>query len=109
MIGWVLFRADTLGFAFDYIGTMFGAHGHAPLQFLNPQIVFTLILAGFFSFIGLVPSDKLRLKLDKLSTFSMQLSTSRCILLGLLMLVLLLLSASFILKGSFNPFIYFRF
>ena len=109
MIGWVLFRADTLGYAFDYIGTMFGAHGQAPLQFLNSQIVFTLLIAAVFSFIGLVPSDKLRSKLDKLSTFSLRLSTSRCLLLGLLMLVLLLLSASFILKGSFNPFIYFRF
>ena len=28
---------------------------------------------------------------------------------GLVMVVLLVLSASFILKGSFNPFIYFRF
>ena len=62
-------------------------------------------MSGF----GLVPSANLKSKLEKLSTFNFQLSTSRCLLVGLVMIILLVLSASFILKGSFNPFIYFRF
>ncbi|MBP5798115.1 MAG: MBOAT family protein [Bacteroidales bacterium] len=109
MIGWVLFRSDTIGYAVHYVGAMFGANGSTPALFVNSQFVFTLIIAAIFSFIGLVPSATLRSKLDKLSTLNFKLSTPRCLLLGLLMLVLLLLSASFILKGSFNPFIYFRF
>ena len=109
MIGWVLFRSDTIGYAVHYVGAMFGANGSTPALFVNSQFVFTLIVAAIFSFIGLVPSATLRSKLDNLSTFHFKLSTPRCLLLGLLMLVLLLLSASFILKGSFNPFIYFRF
>ena len=109
MIGWVLFRSDTIGYAVHYVGAMFGANGSTPALFVNSQFVFTLIVAFFFSFIGLVPSATLRSKLDNLSTFHFKLSTPRCLLLGLLMLLLLLLSASFILKGSFNPFIYFRF
>ncbi|MBR6272470.1 MAG: MBOAT family protein [Bacteroidales bacterium] len=109
MIGWVLFRSDTIGYAVHYVGAMFGANGSTPALFVNSQFVFTLIVAAIFSFIGLVPSATLRSKLDNLSTLNFKLSTPRCLLLGLLMLLLLLLSASFILKGSFNPFIYFRF
>ena len=106
MIGWVLFRADTLGYAMEYIGTMFGFHGTAPVAFSNPQFVFTMIVATFFSFFGLTKvGDK---ALDFF--FNRQTYSSwQCLWVGLLMVVLLVLSASFILKGSFNPFIYFRF
>jgi alginate O-acetyltransferase complex protein AlgI len=109
MIGWVLFRADTLGYAAHYIGAMFGANGSTPALFVNSQFVTILVIAAFFSFIGLVPCTKLKSKLEKFSSFRFHLSTSRCILVGLVMIILLMLSASFILKGSFNPFIYFRF
>ena len=109
MIGWVLFRSDTIGYAVQYVGAMFGANGSSPALFVNSQFVTTLIIAAFFSFIGLVPGIKIKSKLEKFSTFNFQLSISRCILVGLVMIVLLVLSASFILKGSFNPFIYFRF
>ena len=109
MIGWVLFRSDTIGYAVQYVGAMFGTNGSTPALFVNSQFVTTLIIAAFFSFIGLVPSAKIRSKLEEFSTFHFSLSTSRCILVGLVMIILLVLSASFILKGSFNPFIYFRF
>ena len=109
MIGWVLFRSDTIGYAVQYVGAMFGANGSSPALFVNSQFVTTLIIAAFFSFIGLVPNANLKSKLEKLSTFHFSLSTSRCLLVGLVIIILLVLSASFILKGSFNPFIYFRF
>jgi alginate O-acetyltransferase complex protein AlgI len=106
MIGWVLFRADTLGYALQYIGTLFGFHGNAPVAFCNPHFVFTLIIAAFFSFFGLTKFG------DKALDFFFNrnsYSTWQVIWVGLVMIVLLVLSASFILKGSFNPFIYFRF
>ena len=109
MIGWVLFRADDLGYAFRYIGNLFGRNGCAPALFVNSQFIFTLCVAAFFSFIGLVPNQKLKSKLDHLSTLTSHLSPLTYLLFGLVILVLLVLSASFILKGSFNPFIYFRF
>lgn len=109
MIGWVLFRADDLGYAFRYIGNLFGRNGCTPALFVNSQFIFTLCVAAFFSFIGLVPYQKLKAKLDHLSTLTSPLSPLTYLLFGLVILVLLVLSASFILKGSFNPFIYFRF
>ena len=106
MIGWVMFRADTIGYAVQYVGAMFGANGSTPALFVNNQFVFTLIIAVLFSFFGLTKAG------DKALDFFFDrksYNAKQYIFVGLLMIVLLILSASFILKGSFNPFIYFRF
>ena len=106
MIGWVFFRADTLGYAIQYLGTLFGFHGNNPVAFCNPQFVTTLVVAAFFSFFGMTQAGQKTLDFffNKKAYRPRQYA-----LVGLLMVVLLILSASFILKGSFNPFIYFRF
>jgi hypothetical protein len=106
MIGWVMFRADTIGYAVQYVGAMFGANGATPALFVNSQFVFTLIVAVLFSFFALTKAG------DKALDFFFNrkfYNAKQYIFVGLLMIVLLILSASFILKGSFNPFIYFRF
>ena len=106
MVGWVLFRADSLGYAVQYIGALFGSHGSAAVVHGNPQFVFTMLIAAFFSFFGLTKAG------DRALDFFFNrkaYSTRQCLLVGLVMVILLVLSASFILKGSFNPFIYFRF
>ena len=106
MIGWVLFRADTIGYAVQYVGAMFGANGSTPALFINPQFVFTLVVAAFFSFFGLTKAGEKTLDFF----FNRKAyNTWQVIWVGLIMIILLVLSASFILKGSFNPFIYFRF
>lgn len=106
MIGWVLFRSDTIGYAVHYIGAMFGANGSTPALFVNNQFIVTLIIAAFFSFFGL---SKLGNKALDFFFNRKEYNTKQVIWVGLIMIVLLVLSASFILKGSFNPFIYFRF
>jgi len=106
MVGWVLFRADSIGYAFQYIGTLFGFHGQSAAANLSPQLVFTLIVAVFFSFFGMTRLG------DRCIDFFFNREKYRnpqYLWVGILMVVLLVLSASFILKGSFNPFIYFRF
>ena len=90
----------------EYVGAMFGANGSTPTLFVNSQFVFTLVVAVFFSFFGLTKAG------DKAVDFFFnrkEYNTVQYVWVGLLMIVLLVLSASFILKGSFNPFIYFRF
>ncbi|MBO6026400.1 MAG: MBOAT family protein [Bacteroidales bacterium] len=106
MIGWVLFRSDTIDYAVRYVGVMFGANGALPTLFVNSHFVFTLVIAAFFSFFGLTKAG------DKALDFFFNrkaYNTKQVVWVGLVMIVLLVLSASFILKGSFNPFIYFRF
>ncbi len=106
MIGWVMFRADTLSYAMHYIGSMFGANGNLPVTNVSLQFIFTLIVAALFSFFGLTKAGD-----NALDFFfnRKEYNASQYVWVGLLMIVLLVLSASFILKGSFNPFIYFRF
>ena len=106
MIGWVLFRSDTIGYAMQYIGAMFGANGSSPALFVNSQFVVTIIIAAFFSFFGLTKAG------EKALDFFFnrkEYNTGQVIWVGLIVIILLVLSASFILKGSFNPFIYFKF
>lgn len=106
MIGWVLFRSDDLSYAFHYIGNLFGANGNTTVAFVTPQFVFTLIIAAFFSFFGLTKAG------DKALDFFFNrqaYNNKQVVWVGLIMIILLVLSTSFILKGSFNPFIYFRF
>jgi alginate O-acetyltransferase complex protein AlgI len=106
MMGWVLFRSDTIGFAMQYIGAMFGANGSSPALFVKSQFVVTIIIAAFFSFFGLTKAG------EKALDFFFnrkEYNTGQVIWVGLFMIILLVLSASFILKGSFNPFIYFKF
>lgn len=106
MIGWVMFRADTISYAVQYVGAMFGANGSTPALFVNSQFVVTMIIAAFFSFFALTKAG------DKALEFFFNrkaYNTGQYIWVGLIIIILLVLSASFILKGSFNPFIYFRF
>jgi hypothetical protein len=85
---------------------MFGTNGSSPALFINPQFVFTLVVAAFFSFFGLTKAGEKTLDFF----FNRKAyNTWQVIWVGLIMIILLVLSASFILKGSFNPFIYFRF
>ena len=54
VIGWVLFRSETISYAFDYTLTLFRlGHAAAPsrelLRFINPEIVLVLIMGVIFS------------------------------------------------------------
>lgn len=99
LIGFVIFRADSLGQAFSYIGTMFSFTATAAgtmeaLSVLNPLFIITLILAVVFS----MPVSKL-IKNKKMKFYG-GLAVS---------LLLYLLCILEIAAGSYNPFIYFRF
>ena len=114
MIGWVFFRADTLGHAWVFLKAMAGA-GHpshlAPhvLQFLTPETITALI-------IGMVAATPLlgrlvRSGLDagrNAARGRMLVGTGEALylagLLGMFALAVMSLAA-----GTYNPFIYFRF
>ncbi len=105
-IGWVLFRADNLSYAFHYIGNMFFMNGNGMAVPCDAQFIVVMILALLFSFIGLTRlGEKLQAFFFDRSSYNVR----QYVWVGLLMILLLVVSLSFILKGSFNPFIYFRF
>jgi alginate O-acetyltransferase complex protein AlgI len=102
-IGWVFFRAPTLGAATGYLAAMFGlgmAAGEyrSAISYLTPDVIFYLAVALFFTF---TPPKRLsQLRFDRPAMMAPQLALSA----ASLAYSVLLLAAN-----SFNPFIYFRF
>lgn len=114
LLGFVVFRADTIGYGFGYIGRMFsfGSPGSydmsLALRQLTPWFIFIFVIAV----IGCAPirplSDKIRQKLyadGSASTAWRIVSVALyCLAFSGLFFCILRLSPS-----GYNPFIYFRF
>ncbi|MGI4736487.1 MAG: hypothetical protein ACRYG7_15030 [Janthinobacterium lividum] len=124
VVGWVLFRAETLTDALAYVRRMLGyvptppadAWPGAPFvapqliapnwQQFGPQFWWLLGLGAVFAFMNVLPGLERRL----LGLYAAHtLSLRRAVALGVAAALLLVLSASSIISSSFNPFIYFRF
>ncbi|KAA0592583.1 MBOAT family protein [Azospirillum lipoferum] len=114
MVGWVFFRADTLGHAWTFLKAMAGAGQPSPLaphvlQFLTPEVATALA-------IGMVAATPVlgRLVRGGLGTVRsaargrILVGTGEALylagLLGMFALAVMSLAA-----GTYNPFIYFRF
>lgn len=107
LISWVLFRANSLGEAFSYIGCMFGlndvpvSNDLAHLYFVENLYV---LIIGCFACIPF--SKKARGLYNKLS------HTAQNMVKGIAMILLAIMffvSVSYLVKGTYNPFIYFNF
>jgi alginate O-acetyltransferase complex protein AlgI len=105
VVGWVLFRAESLSAALTWIERMFTTET-AQLPYFSNEFWYTLILATVFSFMAALPRVE-RWEVSLL--FGEKLALPRAFGLTLATVVLLLLSAGAIIGSSFNPFIYFRF
>lgn len=119
LIGWVLFRADSFGHAFTYIGSMF-AFGSKPLagntflELFNSETIFLLILAGLAStpwlrmtLFGLREARRCGAEQDSADQKRTPLIIGLAQVamhFAILFYACILLSA-----GAYNPFIYFRF
>ncbi|MDY4573600.1 MAG: MBOAT family protein [Intestinibacter sp.] len=102
-LGWVLFRSDNIMYGIEYIKSMFAMNGNvfmdslAKLYFLENRyfyigaILFSLPLKNIIS---------KKLNLDN-KVFDL--------LYIIIILILFVLSICYIVKGSYNPFIYFNF
>ena len=119
LIGWVLFRSETLTYAFDFLKAMFSFSGNGEPVDLNMKFIFILIIAILFSFYGAfkgVENWQMRIlggletgkkKYCLLPTAYCLLPTAYCRLIFSVLFLVLCLAA--IMSSGFNPFIYFRF
>ncbi|MEG0912992.1 MAG: MBOAT family O-acyltransferase [Oscillospiraceae bacterium] len=104
LIGWVMFRGDGMKWAINALSVMFSFTGGStlPLQmFVGSGTVITLIIA--IAFCGIAQSFLPKLKCalyDEHRTGYVQIA-----LLGVIFFV----SVTFLVSGTYNPFIYFRF
>ena len=99
VISFVIFNATSMSEAFSYIGGMFGA-GDYPL--ISPEFVFYLKDYAFVLILGLIGATPLPKKLT--SKFKVTNWIEPFILV-----ILLAICTAYIVDGSFNPFLYFRF
>lgn len=100
MVGWVLFRADSISDAFSFLRVMFGGENLQGFQYFTYQyyVYLKIIVIGIFSFI--------------VSFFSWK-KMRECLYWekakGIICLLLLVVSMAYLSDASFNAFIYFQF
>ena len=108
---WVLFRADTIAGAGGYLGAMLGLTGAGTVDplcgFLLTENLWVLLPALLFSF-PLAPwlGKKLARRPNRRGP---DLSLVWDLLYALALVTLGIVSACYLVKGTYNPFIYFRF
>ena len=97
-LSWVLFRAEDLGLAMSYYGTMFSLRESMSYGFL--EIFDRECIA--FSIVGIllcgVISPAVQLKIRESALFK-----------SVLLPIIFFFGVCFLISGSYNPFIYFRF
>ncbi|MEE1066604.1 MAG: MBOAT family O-acyltransferase [Acutalibacteraceae bacterium] len=103
IIGWVIFRAESLSEAFGYLQTMFFC---SDAEIFNMKALFYLdnykfyLVAGIIACFPIMPKIKEKIKINKNVYETVA---------ALALLATFIISLSFTIKGSYNPFIYFNF
>ena len=105
-LGFVLFDADSAAQAVSRIGAMFGAGG---LPLLSTQAVYLLRSYGPLLALGILCATPLPKKLLTRLREAKGAAPALNALEPLFVLAVLALGTAFLVDGSFNPFLYFRF
>jgi alginate O-acetyltransferase complex protein AlgI len=115
LFAWVLFRADTLGHALHYWGAMFDFHASDMqtamfFNYMNTELycAFAIAIAGSF---GLF--EFLRKRIEKLfasEQFGTKIFAYSFHAVSVIFYAIILITSSlYLVAGSYNPFIYYRF
>ncbi|HZK39607.1 MAG TPA: MBOAT family O-acyltransferase [Clostridia bacterium] len=103
LFGWVIFRSPNLGLAGEYLKAMFGLAGN-PLMDGTFQLYFTQYFL-FFVLCALFSTPAAVLMREKIG----KRCKARGFLYVFVMMALMIVAVSYVIKGSYNPFIYFNF
>lgn len=103
VIGWVMFRADTMAYAWDYLKNMFGCLGEHQITYELENYVGHMELIAFaVAVLCAVPLFRGILTLSP--------RYKKCYgLMNIWLLILFVASAASVAASTYNPFIYFRF
>ncbi len=101
ILGWVLFRADSISAALRYMGSMFGLTSNV---FCDDFILTYISFNNFYFFVGIIAC----FPIYKLIKPRVNQKLYR-VVSSLIVLISFIVSVSFMVKGSYNPFIYFNF
>lgn len=103
VIGWVMFRADNMAYAWDYLKNMFGFISEHKITYKLPYYIDNIEIITFVvAILCAMPIFRgmLEVKYER--------KVLRTII-NIWLIVLFVLSASSIAASTYNPFIYFRF
>ncbi len=106
LISFVIFNATDMAEAFSYIGGMFGAGG-AP--FISAEFVYYLKSYGVTLLLAIIGATPLVKTLVKRLASKEQTEKYVNLLEPVVLVILLLVMTAYLVDGSFNPFLYFRF
>lgn len=106
IVGWVLFRVETLEQANYFIAKMFAFDFSSVEHYLDKEFYTILFIAIFFSFFNL---SKAGLKIEEKVFYAKTYSNQLHLAFTGLFIIMFVLSVSSITSSGFNPFIYFRF
>lgn len=105
LVGWVLFRSDSLAQSVSFLKSMFGAGENALAVSFDDKFYTILALAAFFSFIAY--SRKVEKRQEWL--YDKNKRAGMLVLMTFTALVFYVVCLGFVSSSGFNPFIYFRF
>lgn len=103
LIGWVIFRADSIQIAFTYLKTMIGIGSNG---FIDDQLILYISLYKYYFIAAILCSFPLKELISKKMKLQGKIYNT---LSTICIMVLFIVSISFLVKGSYNPFIYFNF
>ncbi|MBO5647089.1 MAG: MBOAT family protein [Clostridia bacterium] len=99
LISWIIFNATSMGEAFSYIGGLFGAGG---IPLVSAEAVYYLQSFGLIAAIAVIGATPIPKQLA--GKVKILQYVEPVFLLGLLAII-----TGYLVDGSFNPFLYFRF
>ena len=102
MLGWVLFRAESLIQAKDYIKIMFGMSGNSLIDINTIKYCSEYIFVFIFSFL-------FSMNIFCIIPEKVKQNSIIVLIYHLCLMIAFLIVVSYIAKGSYNPFIYFNF
>jgi alginate O-acetyltransferase complex protein AlgI len=113
MVGWVLFRVDSMAQAVDFLTAMAGGGATAASvsHFVDGKILLTIAWGVVFAMpvVPVLTAGWQRTVVSAGSSRAAMLESASAVFRPLLVASLLIASASVLASGSHNPFIYFRF
>ena len=98
IFGWVLFRSESLSYGIDYIKTMIGLNG-SPI--VNSKAIYYLMEYKVEFIIAFLTSMPIYPWINKKLKGSLMKS--------ILLMTIFMISVTYLVTSTFNPFIYFRF
>lgn len=106
LIGWVFFFSPNIGSALKYIGVMFGIGAKG---FLGKQAVFLVTTNWLLLIMCILGSSSRGIKLIQKLSMDYRNINVRTVMTCVVYIGMFLISVSFLVTETYNPFLYFRF